>query len=618
MNSARAWDWRLITLLLVALIVPAASRWVVSSVPSLHKLELLAYDWHARALPASAPDPRIVLVGMDDSSLDRLPLERRSYPLPRSIHAKLLDGLSEAGARVVGFDIWFAHPVPGDDEIFARAIGHHGKVVSGLLPSVQLSGTEESFTFTEPAPLLRPDMLTGSLLFPVRFGKMRWFYPYSVDSRTTKRYPHLSVMLASAYFGESGETPLLRDRFTLGRINAPVGGDGEILIRFAGPAGTFEPISYYDVYSGQWKRNHGTDYFRDKIVLVGIVNPLVDHHDTPLGDMQGLEIQANALQTTLQGNWLRHWSILENHLATTLLCVMTALAVWRLGLSWGLTFTVALAALWAAATHQLFLRAGIWADTVEPHGAVAATFLVAGALEARRMRQVFYRFMPSWVARHMLASNADRSPETAEEEVSVVFCDVRNYTTLSESLPLSAIEEMLHRYFVAGEQAAQRLGTELDKFVGDEIMLYFRERRGPESHALRAVRWALAMQEAAAQISSSGLAGETGFSVGVGICTGRVRVGTIGARSRIQHTVIGDAVNTASRLQTATKELHRSIVIAESTFLLVRDSVEVEVLGEVRVKGKQEPLRVYCPVRAFERADSRNSPQSAGRGSYEV
>ncbi len=606
MSSARSWDWRLITLVMVALAVPAASRWLVSSMPSLHKLELLAYDWHARALPQLVPDHRIVLVGMDDRSLDRLPLERRSYPLPRRVHAKLVDELSQAGARVIGFDIWFAHPAPEDDEIFSQAMRRHGSVVSGLLPSVQLSPTEESFAFAEPAPLLRPSTMACSLLFPVRFGKIRWFYPYILDSKTANRYLHFSMMLASAYWGERGSVPLLRDHFHLGRINAPVGGDGEILIRFAGPAGSFDPVPYYEVYSGEWKQRRGEGFFHDRIVLVGVVNPLVDHHDTPLGDMQGLEIQANALQTTLQGTWMRHWSVLENHLATTFLCLGAVLAIWRMGLFWGVAAALALAAAWSAAAHQLFLRAGVWADMIEPYGAIAATYIVAATLEARRMRQVFYRFMPSWVAARMLRSTADRSPETAEEEVSVVFCDVRNYTTLSENLPLTAIEEMLHRYFLAGEQAAHRMGTELDKFVGDEIMLYFREKRGLEPHALRAVQWALAMQEAAERISESGLAGKIGFAVGVGICTGRVRVGTVGARSRIQHTVIGDAVNTASRLQSATKELQHGIVIAESTYAQVGDRIEVETLGEVRVKGKQDPLRVYCPTRVIERTESRN------------
>jgi adenylate cyclase len=382
------------------------------------------------------------------------------------------------------------------------------------------------------------------------------------------------------------------------------------LIRFTGRPGSYQPIPYHEVYSGAWKKRRGEDFFRDKIVMIGIFNPLVDHHDTPLGDMQGLEVQANAVQTLLNGTWLRHWTVLENYLATTLLCVGTVLSIWRFGLLGGLATVLVIAAGWLLTTHQLFLRTGVWADMIEPVGAIAVTYILAGTLEARRVQRVFYRFMPSWVAARMLRAGADQAPETVDQEVSVVFCDVRNYTTLSERLPLATIEEILHRYFLAGEEAAHRFGTELDKFVGDEIMLYFQPKPGAESHALRAVRWALAMQEDAERICASGLAGDVGFRVGIGICTGPVRIGTVGARNRIQHTVIGDAVNTASRLQTATKELDRAIVIAESTMAQVRVWVEAEFIGEVCLKGKQEPLHVYSPVRIMRSNDDRKAGHS--------
>lgn len=547
MAREKKWRGRLIALLLAALLAPAATGWLVEWLPSLHKLELLAYAWHCRSLPRQPADGRIVLIGMDDASLEKLPIERRAYPLPRSIHARLVDELREAGAGTIAFDVMFIRPAPREDPVLAAAIRRHGKVIGALLPHVHVEGGEERLTFERFAPLLRPWLIPASVLVPRRFGAGLWFDPYPVDSETTVRYLHLSVAAVSCYFDENKRRALVRDRFRLGRIDAPIGADGEILIRYAGPAGMFQPIPYHEVFNGEWKRKRGADFFRNKIVLVGVVDSITDRHDTPLGDMQGLEIHANAAQTLLQGNWLRHWSVLANYLVATALCLLVSLAVWRLGLAPALGAALGLALAWLLAAHQLFLHAGIWADTVEPHGALAATYVAAAAIEARRMRRVFHRFMPSWVAERMLESGGNEAPETAEQEVSVVFCDVRNYTTLSETLPAATIEELLHRYFLAGEEAAQRLGTELDKFVGDEIMLYFQPRPGHEPHALRAVRWALAMQNAAERISQTGLAGELGFRVGVGICTGPVRVGTVGARSRIQHTVIGDAVNTASR-----------------------------------------------------------------------
>ena len=119
---------------------------------------------------------------------------------------------------------------------------------------------------------------------------------------------------------------------------------------------------------------------------------------------------------------------------------------------------------------------------------------------------------------------------------------------------------------------------------------------GFESHAVRAVRWAFDIQEACKTITDSGLAGEIGFRVGVGVATGVVRVGTVGARQRIQHTVIGDTVNTASRVQALTKEFNEPIIVAESTCLKVSDKIKCAFIREVPIRGKQNPMKLYKPV----------------------
>ena len=129
--TRRRWrDRRFLTLAVVVLGIPAASRELVAKFSSPDDFELLAYDWHCRALPPREPDPRIVIVGMDNESLGRLPLLRRSYPLPRNFHAKVIDELRNAGARVVGFDVMFTRSVPAEDDAFAaamRRIGLAGK-----------------------------------------------------------------------------------------------------------------------------------------------------------------------------------------------------------------------------------------------------------------------------------------------------------------------------------------------------------------------------------------------------------------------------------------------------------------------------------------------------------
>lgn len=597
-------NWRLLILLLIGLCVPVASRCLIARLPNAHYLELLAYDWHCRTLPQLRPDPRIVLIGMDDATLDALPhnlLPRASYPLPRTIHAKMVDKLRQAGARVIGFDVMFTRSVPAEDNIFAAAIRRHGHVVAALRPEVNIVAGEERFTFSESAPLLRRDLRGSSILVSRRFGKVRWFVPYPVDHKTSRRYLHLAVALAAAYFGDDDQAPRIRDSFQLGHIVAPIGQEGEILTRYAGPPGTFQPIPYHKVFNGDWKRTHGANFFRDKIVLIGLVNKLEDRQDTPLKEMQGLEILANETQTLLQNNWLRHWSEAANYLVEAGLCLVLIIAVWKMGLRLALAVALVEAVLWGFISHQLFIRTGVWADTVEPISALILTYILATGVESWRLRRVFQRFLPTVLADRVLTADLSATTTMVGSEATVIFCDIRNYTALCDELASEQIEELLRLYFAAGDETAERFGEELDKYVGDEIMLHFEHRAGLEPHAVRAVRWSLAMQKAAAGIHASGIAGDIGFRVGIGICTGPVRIGTVGARRRLQPTVIGDAVNVASRLQEVTKVVGRDIVMAESTWRLLGEAFATELIGDVNVRGKRRPIRIYYPLRAVDR-----------------
>jgi adenylate cyclase len=596
----RRLDLRLGILLLIGVAVSGTSAWFARNLPAVRRLELLAYDWHLASLPILPPDDRIVIVGMDDESLSQLPVDQKTWPVPRSIHAHLLHELHEGGAKVVGFDIMFTGEVPKDDEVFAEAMKEQGIVFVGVRPAVKVAEGDETVRFTETSAILRPYVRECSILASMPYGSVRWLSPSVVDEVTGKRYMHISMAMAAEYLGAPRDDGLLRDTFQIGPIEAPIGEDLAVLVRFAGPAGTYKPIPYSEVYSGRWRVTRGASFFKDKIVFVGVVNPLVDQAVTPFLQMQGVEVLAQTAQAILASHWITHWSEQANYSARLALVSILALSIWTLGFRRGAILAAIVVIAWIIIAHEAFVLRGLWIDTVEPTGALALSLAVSGSYEAARMRRIFQRFMPSWVADQIIESNPDGRTEMVEKEVTVVFVDIRDSTKLGETLPSQTIEEILRRYFVAGEEIALRLGTELDKFVGDEIMLFFEERAGYEHHAVRGVRWALAIQEAAQKITDSGLAGEIGFRVGVGVNTGPARVGLVGANQRIQHTVVGDAVNTASRLQSATKELNSGIVVGESTWALAKHAFKGIDLGEIVVKGKQKPIRIYCPTDTLE------------------
>lgn len=573
---------RFATLAVIGLLAPLVSRWAIREFEAVHRAELLVYDWHARTLPVIPADDRLVLVGMDQESLAHLPLERPFYPLPRTIHAAVVRQLHDAGARVIAFDVTFSRSIPSDDREFAAALAEARPVLSGTEPHSTIVDGTERITFTPPAEALRPYLTACALNASSFLGKFRWLEPSFDDAESLDRYPHITVALAEALGGSAAE--------------APTGGAGEILIRFAGPPGTFKPLPLYQVFDGSWRQRLGADFFRGKAVLIGIIDPMVDRALTPVGNMPGVEVLAQMTQTILQKNWVRPAGDVTNLVLAAVLSLVMASCVWWFGVRWALVCFAVLGAAWIFAAHELFVTRRVWINTIEPVTALALTFFVSSVYEAARVRRVFHRFLPSHVAEDMLHANATDTPGTREIEATIVFCDVRGSTTMAEMLPPEKMETLIRQYFTAGEDAAHRLGTELDKFVGDEIMLYFENKPGADDHALRAVRWAFEIHAACARITASGLADPIGFSVGVGICTGMVRIGTVGARQRIQHTVMGDAVNTASRLQALTKDLRQPTIVGETTWAQVADRVEGTAIGEVPIRGKAQPMKLFAPV----------------------
>ena len=299
---------------------------------------------------------------------------------------------------------------------------------------------EEQLTFTQPAPQLRPYIRAGSLLVQRSFGDtVRWYLPYPVDAQTSERYPHLAVNLLASYYGVADTVPTIRDTFDLGPIHAPIGEEGEMLIRYIGPKGSFPYVPYADVYDGSWRAKRGPDFFRDKIVLVGLIRDFTDRQNTPQGDMQGAEILMNATQTLLQHNWVRHLSEQTNFLVQLALCLLLSLTVWRFGIGGGAVCLPVTALLWSVFANRLFAASGLWIDTVEPLGAVTTTFVLTSPAELAEVRRKFSRFMPRRDA--ALALRTDNlEAHTAEQEAAIAFADIRQYTTLSENLPSAMVD----------------------------------------------------------------------------------------------------------------------------------------------------------------------------------
>jgi adenylate cyclase len=242
-------------------------------------------------------------------------------------------------------------------------------------------------------------------------------------------------------------------------------------------------------------------------------------------------------------------------------------------------------------------------------GELAASFnqMVAGLAERERLREAFGTYLDKSVAEYIMSEGF--SEEGEEVEVSILFCDVRDFTSFAAQADAKDVVMRLNALFAVVVPIVNRHGGHVDKFVGDGLLAMFGAPEPFPDHADRAVRAACEM----ANVVNS--EDEPGFHIGVGVNTGRVVAGSIGGAGRLNFSVIGDAVNIASRVESATRELDEDVLITEATARELSDDIEIADCGEHELKGLPGPLRL-CAPRVREAAGPRpgEEPLAAGRG----
>ena len=228
-----------------------------------------------------------------------------------------------------------------------------------------------------------------------------------------------------------------------------------------------------------------------------------------------------------------------------------------------------------------------------PEGGVRGGLVVLEDIsQEKRMKNAMYRYMTPGVAEQVMALGEDALLEGERKEVTILFSDIRGYTTITENLEASEVVKLLNQYFETMVEAVFNHQGTLDKFIGDALMAVFGAPLSIEDHALMAVKTALDMRYRLREFNLS-RPHETQFKIGVGISSGGVVSGNIGSQKRMDYTVIGDGVNLSSRLEAITKQYGCDIILSEFTYQLCSDSILVRDLDKVRVKGKQKAVSIY-------------------------
>jgi len=560
------------------------------------------------------PGQDIVIVAIDEKSQQRL----GDWPWPLEPYVRLLDRLS--GARVVGFDVLVTDPGPQGSPslpMLVEAVRRSGNVVLPLA-TLKLAYPEPPRTLyladwpIRPFPaLLEAAAGAGSVeVAPDADGTLRRV-PLLVDAGAGQTWEAFSLQVLRLYLG-LGDAPasLVDQRVVVGtpteiQYEVPTDAAGAMFVNFVGATGTFSTTatchSFVDVLDGLVP----AAAFEDRIVLVGMMNSLneMDLHRTPVSParMSGIEFQANAIHTLLHHRPLVPQSPVSTTVAVLLLALVSAAVLSQWEALPGALFTLALAVGYFVFSGLQF-DAGRLPSVLFPYATIFVTYAAVTTArfagergERQRVTDVFGRFVSAEIRDTIVEAALDDPdlirPGGRQMEISVLFADIRGFTTIAENLPPSEVVEVLNRYLDSMEREVFEQRGTLDKYTGDGMMVIFGAPLEQPDHAERAVRAALGMQQAAAEVSRQ--RGDVQWTVayGIGIATGLAVVGHIGSQRRLDYTAIGDTVNLAARLEGVAPP--GTILVSRATYEAVEDVVVVEELPPVTVKGKAQPVTVY-------------------------
>ena len=577
-----------------------------NSTTPLERLEYAMQDTFVRLRGVDEVSGEIVIVAIDDASFAWNGLQ---WPWPRSYYGGIVDQINQGGGKVIGVDLILFEPdekQPENDGIFAAALAE-SPASAAVMEINKVSGQGfESETLSQPLTIYR-DVLDGLGVTGVKRDDdaiVRNVSAYSTYQG--EAYPHWAFEIARLY---QNAQPAV---FTTASVNyngqiISLNGGNLLPVYYAGPAGTYPTYSASDVHDGI-TLEQDPDAFRDKIVLIGpTALSLQDIHPTPFSARNptpGVEVVANAIDTIINGKFLTYappWVAL-------LLIIAAAGLAYLITLSKRPTFTITLLGvsivLFLAIAFLLFSGSRYVLPTVAPLtmlflGVILPTLeqAVSQEQEKRRVRNLFSRFISPEMVDQMMKTQ-DINSLNKRADLSIIFTDIRGFTTLSEKLAPEEVVALLNPYLEAMSQVIYKHGGTVDKYEGDAIIAFFGEPVPYKDHAARAIRASLDMRNSLAELrakwSKEGRPSQ--IEMGVGINSGEVFVGLLGSAQRINYTVIGDNANLAARLQDLTKTYAWPILISESTYQQVKDEFDCELADAVTVKGKTKAVNVYKVV----------------------
>ncbi len=583
-----ALPWVGIAAVLLAATISLSDAW--------HSVELRIFDTLMVKTAPGKVDLPITIVGIDEASFAHI---KRQWPWPRSLHARLLDKLTEAGVAVAAFDVVFAEPSTGaDDQAFAAAIRRHGNVVLAADTSYRETGATRQWLRVDPLPLFTDA------------GAMRGLASVQIDPDGILRQLPIA---RDAFWSQILKA--LEKRHT-GVVAATETVPGS-LIRYLGGPHTFTYIPYYQMLepekylSANWKT-----FLKDNIVIIGrdlksstdVGSAQSDMFQTPFFSashelMPGPEVQANLVASMASGDALRRAS----RSATMLLTLMTGCLSLLLMRRWtpvGSSLTgAALVILVAAIEYGLFAGPLVWLPAGGAALAVVLTYLAQGGVaystELRQRRQIrlaFEKYVAPAVVEQIVTRTEFLRPGGERQELTLLFTDLAGFTSIAEGMDAAEVANLLNRHLSEMTEIILRHKGTVDKFIGDAVMAFWGAPVADPDQSLHAVEAAIEMQHKVAAMRADVLAaGGPELAMRIGIHRGECIVGNMGGDNRFDYTAIGDAVNIASRLEGVNKFYGTGVLLSDAVATALAGRVRLRPVDTVRVKGKQSGIAIYTP-----------------------
>lgn len=568
------------------------------------------------------PDADIVIVDIDEKSLSMLADTLGRWPWSRSVHAELLQGLLKQQPKAVVFDILFSDPDlnhPEADQYFADVIKQSAQVyfpmlllddvdpkngialskygaalgimpthtankdaaVSMVLPLESILGTHQLGTHN-----ILTDKKDGMVRsYPVFTNKQGWLVP-SLPAKVVK--------------GLGGVVP-----------HQP-----SIRVQWVGRDHPYLHVSFADLFLDFQRQNPVRDpyEFKDKIIIIGsTATGLHDVRTTPVAAFHpGVEILANAIDNLKNSDSLRETS---PYLAISLGLILLSSLVYGLSLQryllrtggWLILSSVLLFTLSYALIGKNYI-----VELLTPILFAWVFYLIIAVVEYLNERKAkelavatFSRFLDPRVVQSLVDKGETMASMSGKSrEISVLFSDIRGFTSLSEKSTPEQVVELLNEYFSLQAKAIFESGGTLDKYIGDAIMAFWGAPTEMSDHALRAVETALVMSEKlidfrAACVAKGMLLGND-LDVGIGVHSGSAVVGFIGSESKLDYTAIGDTVNLSSRIEGLTKGIARVLVSEHTREMCLKSErcpYEFVTKGSFQVKGREQLVNLYEPIR---------------------